>query len=79
MWLDTLFWDDIITDMPNVEFEDQNISYSPRAMQAASRPGMTGWLMKKGIVKNEQAAQKFLIGLVIFNVLATIFVIAALL
>ena len=31
-------------------------------------PGMAGWLMQKGVIKNEGCARAFMLGLIAFNI-----------
>jgi len=63
-----------------VEFDEDKFSFGApsgqaarygRATSSAGVPKMSAWLMKKGIVKSPMAAQIFLIGLILFNVIIT--------
>lgn len=62
--------------MSNVEFDtDQTqAQYTSRSVLGQPQvPGMASWLMKKGIIKKESQAKIILLGIVIFNVLLTAF------
>jgi len=54
-----------------MEFEDQQ--FRPRyAQELPGQSGMTGWLIKKGIVKDASFANYILLGLVALFIIATI-------
>lgn len=67
--------------MPNVEFENdyrptaRYTSPSSLGMNTSQHSGMAGWLVKKGIIKDESHAGTVLVSVVIFNIVATIFII----
>ena len=67
-----------------VEFDEDKFNFAPprapgmagvptygRPTQMSNVPGMSAWLIKKGIVKTPAAAQMFLIGLVLVNAIIT--------
>ncbi len=65
--------------MTNVEFEGD---YRPpprftpgTGFSSSQATGMAGWLLKKGIIKDESQANGVLTGVVIFNIIVTAFVI----
>lgn len=41
----------------------------------AELPGMAGWLMTKGIIKSENSARTFMLGLIAFNIIVAALVI----
>ncbi len=43
--------------------------------QNSSSGGMAGWLLRKGIIKDESQAKGILLGIVVFNILAIILVV----
>ena len=52
----------------------QGFSSGMNSYQSYAEPeakGMTGWLIKKGIVKSPQGAQMMLVGVIIFNLIVT--------
>ena len=58
--------------MSNVEFEED---FKPEQYTQMNNPtGMTGWLLKKGIIKDESQSKMFLLGLLGLIVLITLFV-----
>jgi len=57
----------------NVQFEaDQKGISAQTIMNQSQARGMAGWLVKKGIIKNEANAKNVLVGIVFFD-----FIIAA--
>ncbi|TAK56895.1 hypothetical protein EPO17_03475 [Patescibacteria group bacterium] len=60
----------------SVEFEDEQnearVLYS-RFMPSNQLPKLVGWVIKAGIVKNENQANYFLIGLAVFAFLASFY------
>ena len=71
--------------MSNVEFEnDFNPGQAPsqsfassvqNAYQPQSGRGMAGWLVRKGIIQEESQAKGILLGVVVLNIILTVFVI----
>lgn len=63
--------------MSNVEFETDQQQYGSRAPlnQQSNSGGMAGWLMKKGIIKDESQAGVILIVVVVFNFLLAAFLV----
>lgn len=62
----------------SVEFESdqfQNQYRSRTVLGQPQVPGMASWLMKKGIIKDESKAGNLLIGIVVFNLALTAFLI----
>jgi len=71
--------------MSNVQFEEdfssrqptsngvQNNFVNPYAQQSAR--GITGWMINKGIIKEESQAKGILLGVVVFNIVVTLFVV----
>ena len=71
--------------MSNVQFEEdfnprqasstnmQSGFVNPYAAQSAK--GMTGWLINKGIIKDESQGKGVLLGVVVFNLVVTLFVV----
>jgi hypothetical protein len=58
----------------SVEFESDQFQSQYRSRTVLGQPqvpGMASWLMKKGIIKEESKAGGVLIGLVVFNFVAT--------
>ncbi|MFT5179892.1 MAG: hypothetical protein ACI9GH_000261 [Candidatus Paceibacteria bacterium] len=55
--------------MNGTQFEDQNFNRS----YDLDPKGMTGWLIKKGIVKNGKGAQVLLMSVLVVSVIATFF------
>jgi len=57
--------------MENMQFEDQN--FQPRYQNVPqSQKGMVGWLIKKGIVKDQAIANYILLGVAVLFVILTI-------
>jgi len=57
---------------PNIEF-DMDQRFTPRNIPNTSRAtGMTGLLLRMGIIKDESQAGIVLIGLLLFNIIVTI-------
>lgn len=63
--------------MSNVEFETDQQQYGSRLSpnQQNNSGGMAGWLVRKGIIKDESQAGAVLIAVVIINFLLTAFLI----
>lgn len=58
-----------------VEFDTDNQSnrYTSRTILGQAQvPGMVAWLIKKGFIKDESQAGKFLMGIVFTNIIITL-------
>lgn len=71
--------------MSNVQFEEDFNSRQPTSSNvqggfvnpyvSQSSRGMAGWLVSKGIIKEESQAKGILLGVVVFNMVVTLFVV----
>ncbi len=65
--------------MADVEFEGdykRTPQFTPSgALGQPQTSGMSGWLLKKGIIKDQSQAGGVLLGFVILNIIVTIFVV----
>jgi len=64
--------------MSEIQFDTDQIQYKPRTVvgqQHSSVGGITGWLLQKGIIKDESQAGGVLMAIVIINFILTALVI----
>ncbi|HEY9583949.1 MAG TPA: hypothetical protein VJI66_03255 [Candidatus Paceibacterota bacterium] len=62
--------------MASVEFDEQGSQFRPKAVFSQSQPtGLVGWLIKTGIIKDSSQGKRFLLGVVLFNIIVTIAII----
>ncbi len=53
----------------NIQFDTDQAQFKTNAGFNSSKSGLTNWLIKKGIAKDEASANKFMIGVFIVNII----------
>jgi hypothetical protein len=67
--------------MTNVQFEEDFVSKQTNVGGQAglyarhTAGGITGWMMSKGIIKEESEAKKVLLGIVVLNMVVTLLIV----
>lgn len=67
--------DNLSRSYGKIDSPAQGFSSGTNNYQSYGEPearGMTGWLIRHGIVKSQQGAQLMLVGVIIFNLIVTI-------
>ena len=59
--------------MSNIEFETDHTNYSTQQPQSA-RGGMTGWLIRHGIMKSDAGAKGLLVFVIVADVVAAVLI-----